>query len=76
MGTLRVAGTLDGDAFTYGGDIVMLPGGHVTGSAVAINGRVQLSGGEVDGEIRALGGSLAPIVPVTVTAGTAHYGRR
>jgi hypothetical protein len=72
IGTLRVAGTLDGDAFAYGGDILVLPGGHITGSAVAIAGRVQLSGGDVDGEVRALGGSFAPIVPVTVAAGTGH----
>jgi len=71
-GTLRVAGTIDGDAFAYGGDIIVLNGGHITGSAVALNGTVQVQeGGAVDGDRRGVGGSLSAI-PVRGPAHTAR----
>ncbi|HVT37795.1 MAG TPA: hypothetical protein VHE78_02000 [Gemmatimonadaceae bacterium] len=58
-GTLYVRGVLDGDAVTYRGDIILYPGGSVSGNAIAILGRVTLEGGHVVGDARAIGGNLA-----------------
>ena len=74
IGTLRVSGTITGDAFAYG-DVVLLPGGHITGSAVALDGKVDLAGGTLDGDARATGGAVteiaaAPAPPATLS--TAH----
>jgi hypothetical protein len=49
---------------------VMLPGGHVSGSAVALNGRVLMNGGALDGDARWFSGSLEPIAPISVTETT------
>lgn len=69
QGTLDVYGTIDGDAVSYGGDIVVHEGGVVTGDAVAVLGRVRLDGGIVGGELRSVRGSLA--VPATAPVATA-----
>lgn len=58
-GTLEVRGVVTGSAVAYGGDVVVHPGGRVGGDAVAVLGRVRLEGGHVDGEMRAVRGSLA-----------------
>ena len=71
QGTLDVYGTIDGDAVSYGGDIVVHDGGQITGDAVAVLGRVRLAGGTVDGELRSVRGSLAvPATAAVATAGT------
>jgi hypothetical protein len=70
IGTLRVSGTIDGDAFSYGGDIIVLPGGHITGNAVAITGSVQADDDAIDGESRSIGGVLTQVVPRTAVANT------
>jgi hypothetical protein len=57
-GTLHVRGTITGDAVTYGGDIIVHQGGAVHGGAYAINGKVTLEGGTIDGDTRELGGDL------------------
>jgi hypothetical protein len=57
-GTLHVRGTVDGDAVSYDGDIVVHPGGGIRGNAYAILGKVVLDGGVIDGESRALTGDL------------------
>jgi hypothetical protein len=72
IGTLRVAGTVTGDVFTFNGDIVLLPTGHITGSALALNGHVLLQGGAVDGDIRAIGGLLGPVATAAVPATASH----
>lgn len=72
IGTLRVSGTIDGDAFAYGGDVVLLPGSHVTGSAVALEGRVRDEGGTVDGDVRSLSGQLTQVAPPPPPASTSH----
>jgi len=53
-GDLVVNGTVNGDAIAVDGDIVIQKGGHITGDALAIRGRVRQAGGLVDGEIRSL----------------------
>jgi hypothetical protein len=70
VGTLRVAGVVNGDVYAYNGDIVLLPGGRVTGSAVALTGQVLMHGGELEGDARMFPGSLEAIVPVSVSATT------
>jgi hypothetical protein len=60
-GPLHVFGTINGDAIAVGSDVIVHPGGRVTGNAVSALGTVQLLGGSVDGEIRQLGGALGSI---------------
>jgi hypothetical protein len=60
-GTLHVRGTIDGDAVTYGGDIVVHQGGSIRGNAYAILGKVVLDGGSIDGDTRSLAGDLRRI---------------
>jgi hypothetical protein len=57
-GTLHVYGTIDGDAVSYAGDVVVHTGGAIHGSAYAILGKVALDGGTVDGDMRSLAGDL------------------
>ena len=57
-GTLHVLGTVRGDAFVYGGDLIVLEGGAVLGDALAADGKVRLAGGRVSGDVRSLGGDL------------------
>ena len=72
IGTLSVAGTVTGDVFTYSGDIVLKETGHITGSALALNGRVLLQGGVVDGDARAIGGLFGTVAVTTVPATASH----
>lgn len=57
-GTLHVFGTVEGDAVSYDGDIVVHKGGEIRGNAYAILGKVVLDGGAVDGDARSLAGDL------------------
>jgi hypothetical protein len=57
-GAVHVRGVLDGDAITYGGDIVVHQGGEIRGNAHAILGKVVLDGGVVDGDVASLAGDL------------------
>lgn len=57
-GTLTVLGRVNGDVVSLGGDVVIGPGGQVSGNAVAVEGTVRRSGGTVDGDVRALSGVL------------------
>ena len=51
-GRLDVLGDVTGSAYALGGDLVIGPGGHVRGDAIAVGGEVRLDGGVVDGEMR------------------------
>jgi hypothetical protein len=55
-GNLVVKGRINGDALVLHGDIVVLPGGWIAGSAVAVDGRVRPSGGVIEGDTRAIRG--------------------
>ena len=57
-GTLRVEGVVTGHAVAWGGDVVVGPGGVVQGDAIAVQGRVRLNGGRVDGELRSVRGDV------------------
>jgi hypothetical protein len=67
-GPLEVRGTVDGNAVAIGGDVVILPGGHVRGDAVSVGGQVRMAGGTVDGESRSISAfSVGPIAGATLT---------
>jgi hypothetical protein len=67
-GSVQVDGTLQGDALAIGGDVIVRPGGHITGNAVAALGRVRLEGGQVDGAFQSLEGAIGVLPRVTPTA--------
>jgi hypothetical protein len=71
-GPLEISGTVDGNAAAIGGDIVLLPGGHVRGDALSVGGHVKLAGGTVDGEMRSISGfSVGPLTGAKLTRGQA-----
>jgi hypothetical protein len=57
-GPLEVRGRIDGNALALHGDIIIHPGGVITGDAVAIGGHVRARGGVVEGDIRSVSGLL------------------
>ena len=64
-GSVNVRGLVKGDVFAVGGDVVVHSGGEVTGSALALQGKVIIDGGRVGGEMKAAtplgtGGEEAP----------------
>lgn len=63
-GNVNVRGLVHGDVFVLGGDVVVHAGGEVTGSALALQGKVIVNGGRVGGEMKAA-------APFGVTAATA-----
>ncbi len=69
-GPLHVFGTVNGDAIAVGSDVIVHPGGRVTGNAVSALGAVTLLGGSVNGEIRQLGGALGAIPKPVAEADT------
>lgn len=77
-GDLDVFGTVDGNAVAIGGDVVLHPGSHVTGSAFAAGGEVQMDGpgATVDGEIRSLQGPLGGPTAIAGTAVASAHGSR
>jgi hypothetical protein len=70
-GDLHVMGAVEGSAVAYEGDVVVHPGGSVTGDVVAVRGRVRLEGGSVGGAIRSVRGSLEPAPPVVAPTAAA-----
>jgi hypothetical protein len=76
-GPLDIFGTVDGNAIAVNGDIVLHPGAHVRGSALAANGVVRMdgSGGLVDGEVRSIEGAAAPAYARVTAAEAAHDSR-
>ncbi len=58
---VRVSGTVQGDAVSFGEDILVTSTGHVMGDAVSFGGRVQVEpGGQVEGDRVALASDEAP----------------
>ena len=55
-GNLDVRGRIEGDAVALHGDVVIHPGGHVAGNVAAVDGRVRVAGGVVEGDIRSVAG--------------------
>lgn len=55
-GRLEIRGRVEGDALVLHGDLVVLPGGVVTGNAVSVDGRVRTAGGIIEGDVRSVRG--------------------
>jgi len=55
-GNLVVRGRVEGDALVLHGDLIVEPGGVVTGHAVAVDGRVRTAGGVIEGDVRSIRG--------------------
>ena len=64
-GPVDVSGTVEGSVVSLTGDVTVRSGGHVTGDAVAVSGRV-LADGRVDGEMRTM--SALPTLPQSIVA--------
>lgn len=58
-GNAEVFGRLEGNLVTYDGDVVVHPGGLVSGDVLAVHGTVRARGGEIGGESRELAVSSA-----------------
>jgi hypothetical protein len=58
-GNAEVSGKVTGNLVTLDGDIVLQPGGVVTGDALALGGAIRDRGGVIQGERRALRTSIA-----------------
>jgi hypothetical protein len=52
QGPVVVLGTVEGSVVSLGADVTIPAGGHVTGDALSVGGRVLADSGRVDGEIR------------------------
>ncbi|MEX2179908.1 MAG: hypothetical protein WD801_14435 [Gemmatimonadaceae bacterium] len=75
-GDIAVHGRIDGDALVLHGDIIVHPGGSISGNAISVDGGVRTAGGIIEGDIRTIrgitgslfartGGSAAQADPVT-----------
>ena len=53
-GNLGVRGPVQGDALVLHGDLLVYPGGLISGNAVAVDGRVRIMGGVVGGDVRSV----------------------
>lgn len=51
-GNLDVYGTINGNAAAIRGDVIVHRGGHITGKAVAVMGRVRNDGGTIGGPVK------------------------
>ncbi len=67
-GQIDVFGLVRGDAIALIGDVVVHPGGHVSGDAVSAGGRVRVEGGSVDGERLVLAANLIPASAPSATS--------
>jgi hypothetical protein len=67
-GPLELGGVIDGSVAVVGGDLIMLTGALVTGSASTVGGAVRLEGGQVGGEIRSITSSVPGAAAAAVDA--------
>jgi len=66
-GPLEIRGDVSGNAVAVGGDVIILPGGHVGGDALSVGGVVRNSG-TIDGESRSINAfSVGPIAGTQLT---------
>jgi hypothetical protein len=74
-GDADIFGTVRGNVVAVDGDVVVHAGATVTGSVLAVGGRVQDAGGDIRGAVLTLSdpetAGAVPIAPATTTAGTA-----
>src|SRR3954468_24090112 len=53
-GNADISGHLDGNLVTVRGDVIVHPGGVISGDVLTLGGRVRDEGGEIGGEVRTL----------------------
>ncbi len=68
-GNLEVRGRVVGDAIALHGDVVVHPGGTVSGNAIAVDGRVRTIGGVVEGDVRSIRGVTGSILARAARSG-------
>ena len=68
-GNAELGGKLAGNLVVLDGDIVLQPGGVLTGDALALGGTIRDRGGSVQGERRSLTGSIAAVKTGSVAGG-------
>ena len=68
QGTADVFGKLLGNLVTVGGDVVLHPGGVVSGDILTLGGEVRDQGGEIGGEVRAFRSTSVLQVPPQAAA--------
>ncbi|HET6578446.1 MAG TPA: hypothetical protein VFG66_08990 [Gemmatimonadales bacterium] len=71
QGTADVFGKLLGNLVTVGGDVVLHPGGVVSGDILTLGGEVRDQGGEIGGEVRSFRSTSVLRVPVQTAAAAA-----
>jgi len=69
-GPVDVAGTVEGSVVSLGSDVTVRRGGHVTGHAISVGGRVLADSGIVDGEMRSMSSLPSPVVPARALTDT------
>ncbi len=69
-GPVDVAGTVEGSVVSLGSDVTVRRGGHVTGHALSVGGRVLADSGIVDGEMRAMSSLPSPAAPAATVVDT------
>jgi hypothetical protein len=69
-GDANVYGKLLGNLVTMDGNVVMHPGGVVSGDILALHGDVRDQGGEIGGEVRTLSAVTQPVVAADTTSAT------
>jgi hypothetical protein len=73
-GDADVFGTVRGNVVSVDGDVVVHPGASVTGSVLAVGGRVRDEGGDIRGAVLTLSDPetavTAPVAPAATTIGT------
>ena len=75
-GDANVYGKLLGNLVTMDGNVVMHPGGAVSGDILALHGDVKGQGGEIGGEVRTLNAATkAPAPPESAATTVATVGR-
>jgi hypothetical protein len=68
QGTADVFGKLLGNLVTVGGDVVLHPGGVVSGDILTLGGEVRDQGGEIGGEVRSFRSTPVLQVPLAAVA--------
>jgi hypothetical protein len=71
QGTADIYGKLLGNLVTVGGDVVLHPGGVVSGDILTLGGEVRDEGGEIGGEVRTFRSSSVLDIPLPARAAPA-----
>jgi hypothetical protein len=62
-GPVDVFGRVDGSVVSLGGDVILHPGGAVSGDVLSVGGRIAADSGRVDGEMRTMSALPTLVAP-------------